>query len=161
MKSIVFENEVWDFLRMITECMESSFRPIASKHGLTLLQTRILIELKDCGHHTVGSLGGNIGLSGGNASSMCKKLEKAGFIQRIRNLEDERYVQLTLTPIGKNAIQQIGEDLEKKYGTFFENKGEEEFRKIYECMKVMESFIQEMTEEARKTNGVKYNGPTK
>lgn len=155
MKSIVFENEVWDFLRMITECMDNSFRPIAVQYGLTMLQTRILIELKECGHHTVGSLGGIIGLSGGNASSMCKKLEKAGFIQRIRNPEDERYVQLALTPIGKNAIQHIGEDLEKKYGAFFASKGEEEFQKISECMKLIGSFIREMSEEAQKTNGVK------
>ncbi|WP_425806244.1 MarR family winged helix-turn-helix transcriptional regulator [Desulfitobacterium sp. Sab5] len=148
MKSIVFENEVWDFLRMITECMENSFRPIAAKHGLTLLQTQILIELKHCGHHTVGSLGGIIGLSGGNASSMCKKLEKAGFIQRIRNPEDERYVQLALTPIGENTIHQIGEDLEERYGAFLGSKCEDEFQIIFECMKKLGSFIREMSEEA-------------
>ena len=147
MKSIVFENEVWDFLRMITECMENSFRPIAAKHGLTLLQTRILIELKDCGHHTVGSLGGIIGLSGGNASTMCKKLEKAGFVQRIRNPKDERYVQLALTPIGENTIHQIGENLEERYGAFFESKGEDEFKTIFECMKKLGSFIREMNQE--------------
>lgn len=146
MKSIAFENEIWDFSRTITECMFNAFRPIAEKHGLTLMQTRILVEIKEGGHHTVGSLGGIIGLSSGNASSMCKKLEKAGFIKRIRNPEDERCVQLALTEVGQNTIQKIGDDLEEKYGLFLESKDEDEFKTVFACMIKLKSFIQEMSE---------------
>lgn len=143
MKSIVFENELWDFLRTITECFVSDFRPIAEEHGLTLMQTRILMEIRECGH-TVGSLGNIMGLSSGNASSMCKKLEKGGYLKRLRNPEDERYVQLALTETGLDTLRKIGDTLELKYGAFWENTSDEEVFSVFESMKNVRSFIQKM-----------------
>lgn len=145
MKSMVFENEIWDFLRTITEGMANAFRPIVEEHGLTLMQTRILVEIKEGGLHTVGSLGGIVGLSSGNASSMCKKLEMAGFIKRIRTPEDERYVKLAITEFGEETIERIEDALEHKYGAFLESKGENEFKTFIACMKKVSSFIREMS----------------
>jgi DNA-binding MarR family transcriptional regulator len=145
MKSIVFENELWDFLRTITECLITDFRPIAEEHGLTLMQTRILMEIKECGHHTVGSLGNIISLTSGNASSMCKKLEKGGYLKRLRNPEDERYVQLALTEAGQETLQRIGDALEQKYGVFLNNTNDQELETVFECMKKLRSFIQDMS----------------
>jgi DNA-binding MarR family transcriptional regulator len=146
MKGMVFENEIWDFLRTITEGMANAFRPIVEEHGLTLMQTRILVEIKEGGLHTVGSLGGIVGLSSGNASSMCKKLECAGFIKRIRTPEDERYVKLAITQFGEDTIKEIEDALEQKYGAFLESKGEVEFESFMKCMGKVTSFIQDMCE---------------
>lgn len=146
MKSMVCENEIWDFLRTITEGMANAFRPIVEEQGLTLMQTRILVEIKEGCSHTVGSLGGIVGLSSGNASSMCKKLEVAGFIKRIRTPEDERYVKLAITEFGAETIKRIEDALEKKYGAFLESKGENEFRNFITSMEIVSSFIREMSE---------------
>jgi DNA-binding MarR family transcriptional regulator len=146
MKSMVFENEIWDFLRMITEGMANAFRPLVEEHGLTLMQTRILVEIKEGCSHTVGSLGGIVGLSSGTASSMCKKLEQAGFIKRIRNPEDERFVKLVITEFGEDTIKKIEETLERKYGAFLESKGENEYKAFIESMEKVSSFIREMSE---------------
>lgn len=146
MRSMVFENEIWDFLRTITEGMANAFRPIVEVYGLTLMQTRILVEVKEGGPHTVGSLGGIIGLSSGNASSMCKKLEAAGFLRRIRTPEDERFVKLALTQHGEDTIAEIEDALERRYGAFLERKGEEEYRQFVKCMENVRAFMQELYE---------------
>lgn len=146
MRSMVFENEIWDFLRTITEGMANAFRPIVEEYGLTLMQTRILVEIKDGAPHTIGSLGSIIGLSSGNASSMCKKLEAAGFLKRIRTPEDERFVKLALTRHGEDTIYRIEEDLERRYGVFLEYKGEEEYQRFIKCMDTVKAFMQEMYE---------------
>jgi len=146
MKSLVIKNEIWDFLRTITECMDKAFRPIMEEYGLTMMQTRILVEIKECGHHTVGSLGNEVGLASGNASSMCKKLEKAGFVQRIRDIDDERFVKLALTKLGEKTLQDIEDALEKKYGAFLERKDDDEFQIISDGMKKLCCFIKEMSE---------------
>ncbi|MEA5021950.1 hypothetical protein SDC9_17532 [bioreactor metagenome] len=146
MRSMVFENEIWDFLRTITEGMANAFRPIVEEYGLTLMQTRILVEVKDGAPHTIGSLGSIIGLSSGNASSMCKKLEAAGFLRRIRTPEDERFVKLALTRHGEDTIYRIEEDLERRYGVFLEYKGEQEYQRFIECMENVKAFMQEMYE---------------
>lgn len=146
MKGMEFENEMWDFLRTVTEGMANAFRPIFEEHGLTLMQTRILVEIQEGGPHTVGSLGIKVGLSGGNASSMCKKLEKLGFIKRVRTLEDERYVKLTLTEVGEDTIRKVGDALEQRYGAFLKSKDEDEFQTIFACMKRLSSVIKELSE---------------
>ncbi|EHL06837.1 transcriptional regulator, MarR family [Desulfitobacterium hafniense DP7] len=143
---MVFENEIWDFLRTITEGMANAFRPIVEEYGLTLMQTRILVEVKDGAPHTIGSLGSIIGLSSGNASSMCKKLEAAGFLRRIRTPEDERFVKLALTRHGEDTIYRIEEDLERRCGVFLEYKGEQEYQRFIECMENVKAFMQEMYE---------------
>ncbi|MCO1599919.1 MarR family winged helix-turn-helix transcriptional regulator [Desulfosporosinus nitroreducens] len=145
MKGMVFENEIWDFLRTISECMANAFRPIVEEYGLTIMQTRILVEIKEGGPHTIGSLGAIIGITGGNASSMFKKLEKAGFLRRIRNPEDERCVQLALTEVGEETIKKIEDVLEQKYGAFLKNKNKEEFQTIFACMEKVSSFLMEMS----------------
>lgn len=145
MKGIVFKNEIWDFLRTISESVANAFRPIVERHGLTVMQTRMLVEIKVGGPHTIGSLGGIVGLAGGNASSMCKKLEKAGFLKRIRNLEDERCVHLALTEVGENTIAQIENVIEQKYGAFLRNKGEEELKTIFIAMEKVSTFLREMS----------------
>ena len=144
--SMVFENEVWDFLRTITECMANAFRPYVEEYGLTLMQTRILVEIKGGEFQTVGSIGGIIGLTNGNASSVCKKLEQAGFIRRIRTPEDERRVKLELTERGEQTLKQIEEALEQKYGPFLKSKGSEEIQEIIQSMGKVTAFIQEMIE---------------
>lgn len=146
MRSIVCENEIWDFLRTITEGMANAFRPIVEEYGLTLMQMRILVEIKEGCSHTVGSLGSIVGLSSGNASSMCKKLELAGFINRIRTPEDERYVKLAITPFGAETIEKIEDALEQRYGAFLESKGEKEFQTFIDSMAKVSSFIREMSE---------------
>lgn len=145
MKGMVLKKEIWDVLRSVRECMEIAFCPIVQEHGLTMMQTRILLEIKQCEHPTVGCLCGEIGLTSGNASAMCKKLEKAGFIKRIRDPKDERFVSLSLTEQAEETIRKIEDALEKKYGQFLENRNEEEFEELIAGMKKLKVFIQEMS----------------
>ncbi len=144
MKGLVFKKEICDFLRRLKECVNTAFRPIVEEHGLTMMQTRVLLEIKQCEHLTVGSLCSEIGLTSGNASSLCKKLEEAGFVKRNRNPKDERFVELSLTEEAEETIQKIEERLVEKYGRFFENKSENELEELIAGMRKFSAFIQEM-----------------
>lgn len=145
MKGIDFRKEMWDVLRDIRDNMDSFFRPIIEGHGLTMMQTRILMVVKHCERPTVGCLCGEIGLSSGNASSMCKKLEKAGFLKRNRDPSDERFVALSLTERGEEAMQMIGKAFEKKYGEVLASRSEEEFAELIAGMRKFCAFIQDMS----------------
>ena len=102
-----FKNIIWDYTRKITESMNCIFSPISESHGLTMMQTRILMDLYHCGPHTVGSLAESICAAGTNISAMCKKLEGQGLVERVRNREDERVVRVILTEQGKETVMQI------------------------------------------------------
>jgi DNA-binding MarR family transcriptional regulator len=145
MKSIDFKKEIWDVLRSLRDSMDSMFRPIIEEHGLTMMQAHILLVVKHYERPTVGCLCGEIGLTSGNASSMCKKLEKAGFLMRNRDPNDERFVALTLTQRGEATMHTIGEAFEKKYGQIIESRSEEELTELIAGMKRFNAFIQEMS----------------
>ena len=54
----------------------------------------------------VSHIGEKLFLDSGTLTPVLKRLENKGFINRIRNKEDERVVQLFLTENGKNLRQQ-------------------------------------------------------
>jgi DNA-binding MarR family transcriptional regulator len=144
MRGIEFKNEVGDLIRLITTGMDEVFRPIVESYGLTMLQTRLLFEIAQSELATVGSLGNVVGLSSGNASTMCKKLEKAGFITRVRNTKDERFVKLVLTELGSETIQKIDAALQAKYAPILESQSHQDFDTIIAGMKKLNELLTEM-----------------
>lgn len=145
MKSTDFKKEIWDVLRSLKDSMDDVFRPIIEEQELTMMQAHILLAIKHYEHPTVGCLCGEVGLTSGNASSMCKKLEKAGFLTRNRDPNDERFVALSLTQRGEKAMQMIGDTFDKKYGRVIESRSEEEIEELIGGMKRFNAFIKEMS----------------
>lgn len=130
MRSLMLKNDLWDMIRLTTINMEAAFSPIVKTYGLTIMQNRILVAIVQCNQPTVGNICKVIGSSGGNASNMCKKLEKEGFVKRIRSHEDERVVELVLTEKGKDTINKIDDELKKRYEPILGSKSDEDFETI-------------------------------
>lgn len=80
--------------------------PVFQAEGLTPLQARVLLHLsrKDA---TVGDISEMVDMGQANASSLCKKLEREGFLTRRRSCPDRRVVTLSLTPRGREAMERI------------------------------------------------------
>ena len=80
--------------------------PVVQAEGLTPLQARVLLQLcrRDA---AVGDISEISGMGQANASSLCKKLEKEGFLTRRRSCPDRRVVTLSLTPRGREAMDRI------------------------------------------------------
>ena len=78
-------------------------------------QKRILMMLEDAGG-TVKQreLTMKLRIKSGSASEIISKLEAAGYVQRSRNEEDRRAVDLTLTETGKEMAQEAIEEHKKK-----------------------------------------------
>lgn len=80
--------------------------PVVQGEGLTLLQARVLLQLS-CRDTTVGDISQMTGMGQANTSSLCKKLEREGFLTRSRGCSDRRVVTLSLTPRGREAITRL------------------------------------------------------
>jgi DNA-binding MarR family transcriptional regulator len=102
-------------------------KPIVEIHGLTTLQSRVLIAINEFEEPTVGNVSKIIDMSSPNASNLCKKLERDGFIRRTRSSRDERVVVLKLTEKGEKTLHQINTDLKILFGPIIEKIPEEEF----------------------------------
>lgn len=105
-----FNNEIFSMIREISHKIDLLLQETANKLDLTPLQIKIIITLYSYnGDVSIGNLGKSIGVTGGNISNICKKLEKKGFVDRIRSEEDERVVNVKLTEKGIAAGKEVGE----------------------------------------------------
>ncbi len=86
--------------------------PVVQAEGLTPLQARVLLQLcrQDA---TVGDISQITSMGQANASSLCKKLEKAGFLTRRRSCPDRRVVTLSLTPRGRETTARLQRRLDR------------------------------------------------
>ncbi len=85
--------------------------PLVQAEGLTPVQVRVLLQLF-CQDATVGDISEQTGMGQANTSSLCKKLEREGFLDRRRSCPDRRVVTLSLTPKGREAMVRIQRKLD-------------------------------------------------
>lgn len=105
-----FNNTIFSMIREISHKIDLLLQDTANSLDLTPLQLKIIIALYSADEDvSIGNLGRAIGVTGGNISNICKKLEKKGFVDRVRSEEDERVVNVRLTETGIAASKELGE----------------------------------------------------
>ena len=80
--------------------------PVVQSEGLTLLQACVLAHLSQQ-DAAVGDISDLAVMDQANASSLCKKLEREGFLTRTRRASDRRVVILSLTPRGRETVERL------------------------------------------------------
>jgi DNA-binding MarR family transcriptional regulator len=106
-----------------SRAMTAAYRPVLTEMNLTYPQYLVMLvlweEAADARSNqeravTVGRLGERLQLDSGTLSPLLKRLEGNGFVRRERSRDDERLVDVTLTPAGRrleNRAQCIPEEL--------------------------------------------------
>jgi MarR family transcriptional regulator, organic hydroperoxide resistance regulator len=84
-----------------SRAMTARYRPILSELGVTYPQYLVLMVLWERETASVRELGEALGMDYGTLSPIVKRLERDGFVQRSRRAEDERVVDVALTPRGR------------------------------------------------------------
>lgn len=107
METAKFQEEMWKEFYTLKRAMGNLLGPAARAEGLTEWQAFLLNGIREGVADNISSLCENMGVSQGNASSLCKKLEQGGFLLRERSREDERVVRLRLTAQGEEALRRI------------------------------------------------------
>lgn len=104
-----FNNSIFSMIREISHKIDILLQDTAQELSITTLQLKMLITLyANKEPVSIGNLGKAIGVTGGNISNICKKLEKLGFVTRVRSEEDERVVNVELTQKGRDAADKVG-----------------------------------------------------
>jgi len=80
-----------------------AYKPLLDELGLTYPQYLVLAALYDEDGQTVGGLGDKLFLDSSTLTPLLKRMERAGFLTRKRDLQDERQVRIRLTQRGRSA----------------------------------------------------------
>ena len=89
--------------------------PLAQREGLTPLQMCVLLHLYQK-EAPVGTVSHVTGMGQANASALCKKLEEAGYLTRVRSQLDRRVVNLSLTEAGRGAAERFRRGIDRYMG---------------------------------------------
>ena len=95
------DNQLCFALYSTSLAMTKVYKPLLDELGLTYPQYLAMLVLWERDGLMVSELGEQLYLDSGTLTPLLKRLEAAGYISRIRDVEDERRVHITLTSSGR------------------------------------------------------------
>lgn len=102
LEQLRLENQICFSLYSSTLRLMKLYRPLLKKIGLTYPQYLAMLVLWEHKIVSVSELGSRLQLDSGTLTPMLKRMEKMSLVMRMRNADDERVVEITLTKQGKD-----------------------------------------------------------
>jgi MarR family transcriptional regulator, organic hydroperoxide resistance regulator len=98
---LLLDNQLCFALYSTSLAMTRVYKPLLDEIGLTYPQYLAMLVLWEKDGLMVSELGERLYLDSGTLTPLLKRLETSGLIARIRAVEDERRVHITLTAAGR------------------------------------------------------------
>jgi len=98
---LALDNQLCFALYSTSLAMTKSYKPLLDALGLTYPQYLVMLVLWEQGSLSVSELGERLYLDSGTLTPLLKRMEASALLQRVRSREDERRVQVSLTPAGR------------------------------------------------------------
>ena len=95
------DNQLCFALYSASLAMTKLYKPLLDELGLTYPQYLAMLALWEEDGQSVGQLGERLRLDSGTLTPLLKRLEAQGLVARLRAVEDERRVHVTLTAAGR------------------------------------------------------------
>lgn len=84
----------------------SIYRPVLEPLGLTHPQYLVMLALWERAPRSLGEVAAELAMEPATLSPIVKRLEAQGLVARARRAEDERVLDITLTPAGRALREQ-------------------------------------------------------
>lgn len=99
--ALLLDNQLCFALYSASLAMTKLYKPLLAEIGLTYPQYLALLVLWERDGLMVSELGDRLSLDSGTLTPLLKRLEALGLVARIRDVNDERRVHITLTTAGR------------------------------------------------------------
>src|SRR6187549_2969309 len=99
--ALLLDNQLCFALYSASLAMTKLYKPLLEELALTYPQYLVMLVLWERDGLMVSELGERLYLDSGTLTPLLKRLEGAGLVARIRALDDERRVHVTLTAAGR------------------------------------------------------------
>jgi len=98
--ALLLDNQLCFALYSTSLAMTKLYKPHLDALGLTYPQYLVMLVLWQADGVSVSELGARLALDSGTLTPLLKRLQTAGWISRTRGAQDERRVDIHLTPAG-------------------------------------------------------------
>jgi DNA-binding MarR family transcriptional regulator len=113
-ENLILENQLSFIMYACSKETIKRYKTYLGKIGLTYTQYLVMLVLWNGDNITVNELGKRLYLDSGTTTPILKKLEVKGLVERIRDINDERNVLVTVTSLGyelKDNVRNIPEKI--------------------------------------------------
>ncbi len=113
---------------------------------VTLPQYRALVVLASRGPQRVIDIASELSVNPSTATRMCDRLVLKKLIRRYRSTSDRREVRLTLTPAGRNLVQEVTDRRRDELARLVESMPQSWLRPLTAALKSLSSSVGEVPE---------------
>ena len=99
--ALQLDNQLCFALYSASLAMTKLYKPLLEPLGLTYPQYLVMLVLWEHETMSVSELGERLFLDSGTLTPLLKRMQAAALVQRKRSVQDERRVDITLTPAGR------------------------------------------------------------
>jgi MarR family transcriptional regulator, organic hydroperoxide resistance regulator len=117
--------------------LSQACQPVFAALDLDLYSSRILVALTQYEMLSVGALVELMALPQSTISHQLKRLDKIGYIQRTRSVEDNRSVEVRLTPLGHKVAETCNQLSREIYMAAVETFSDAEIKTLSSLLKRM------------------------
>ena len=107
-QALLLDNQLCFALYSASLAMTKLYKPLLDELGLTYPQYLVMLVLWEGDGLMVSELGQRLSLDSGTLTPLLKRLEAAGLISRLRDVQDERRVHIHLTAAGRKLKARAG-----------------------------------------------------
>ena len=100
-QALLLDNQLCFAMYSTSLAMTKLYKPLLEELGLTYPQYLVMLVLWERDGLMVSELGERLYLDSGTLTPLLKRMETAGFVARIRAVDDERRVHISLTTAGR------------------------------------------------------------
>lgn len=109
--------------------------------NLTTPAINILLVLNKQGQMRVSDIGSELNMVDSNVSTICTRLEKMGFVERIRLKDDQRVVRVQLTETAQGEIENILASISECNEMLLKHTSNEDLDKILDGLTILEQLF--------------------
>ena len=134
-----FRRELFAAAYSMQKALHVVLAPACQRHGLTLQQFHVLVELSHAPGQMPSRVSERTGILRTNFSGLCQRLEDQGLVDRRRSQQDGRAYELSVTPAGSALLEQVDQDVRRRYNAVVEQEPQETFDAILAGVRALEA----------------------
>lgn len=144
------ENEIIDMLRSVNLQLNRMLNDFYQPFGLTAVQALVLTALCRQESQSLSDLCAELGMGKSNLSPLCKRMEKEGLIEKVRSQEDQRVVQIRVTPRAQQIMKQVADNAQQGYQDILMNATELDRQRLRDGLRLLIAYLEPQSPLERK-----------
>lgn len=141
MDDMRLDGDMMELIRDIKVKSRVLMNELYEPFGVTEVQAQVLLELMAHERLNLTELSHALKMGLSNLSPLCKRLEKAGYIERVRSKQDQRVVFVSLTGEARASMERAGREVGQKMAPAYARLSAEDRALILEGLKRLKVFL--------------------